>query len=188
LGSVGGSGAGILGSPGGQDGVLEASRPPYHANMDAAVDAVLAPPSRRSKEAGPVPYRMSEAEHRAGTIRISAEGLACTKAICSYIHDTYGRFPGSTDAMHLMWVMQAHHIDSDYYDRFAAPVAWGRAQGPQMATWRGKNGKGAAQTQLCMGARRCGGSFGEERPGRGSRRGRTADRRIVPNRSRKGCA
>jgi hypothetical protein len=42
---------------------------------------------------------MSEIEHRAGTIRISAERLACTKAICNYIHDTYGRFPASTDAL-----------------------------------------------------------------------------------------
>jgi hypothetical protein len=36
---------------------------------------------------------------------------------CNYILDTYGRFPGSTDAMHLMWFMQAHHIDTDYHDR-----------------------------------------------------------------------
>jgi hypothetical protein len=51
------------------------------------------------------------------------EGLACTKAICNYIHDTYGRFPSGTDAMHLMWLMQAHHIDTDHYDRFFGPGA-----------------------------------------------------------------
>jgi hypothetical protein len=70
--------------------------------MDAAVDAVLAPPSPSSKETGPLPHRISAAEHRAGTVRLSAGELACTKAICNYIHDTYGRFPGGTDAMHLM--------------------------------------------------------------------------------------
>jgi len=36
--------------------------------------------------------------------RTSAERIACTKAICHYIHDTYGRFTGGTDAMRLMWV------------------------------------------------------------------------------------
>ena len=82
-----------------------------------------------------MPHRISEAEHRAGTVRLSAEGLACTKAICSYIHDTYGRFPGGTDAMHLMWVMQAHHIDTSYYDRFFGPGAYGRAHAAHMATW-----------------------------------------------------
>ena len=84
--------------------------------MDAAVDAVF---SRAPREgAAAVPHRMSNEAHRAGAIRLSAEGLACTKAVCNYIYETYGRFPGATDAMHLMWVMQAHHIDTDYYDRF----------------------------------------------------------------------
>jgi hypothetical protein len=128
-------GATTTSNPIGLDGVFEASCPPYHVSMDADVDAVLAPPPRGSKETGPVPYRMSEAEHRSGTIRISAEGLACTKAICNYIHDTYGRFPGSTDAMHLMWVIQAHHIDTDYYDRSFGPGAYGPAQAAHMTAW-----------------------------------------------------
>jgi len=96
---------------------------------------VLAPPSPGSKETGPVPHRISEAEYSAGTVRLSVEGLACTKAICNYIHDTYGRFPGGTDAMHLMGVMQAHHIDTDYYDRFFGPGAYGPAHAAHMATW-----------------------------------------------------
>jgi hypothetical protein len=131
---VAANGAATSGNPVGMDGVFEASCPPYHASMDAAVDAVLAPPCG-SGEAGPVPYRMSEAEHRAGTVRVSAEGLACTKAICNYIYDTYGRFPGSTDAMHLMWVMQAHHIDTDYYDRFFGLGAYGPTHAAHMGNW-----------------------------------------------------
>jgi hypothetical protein len=132
---VAANGGAAFGNPIGLDGVFEASCPPYHQTMDAAVDAVLAPPSTGGKETGPVPHRMSEAEHRAGTVRLSAEGLACTKAICDYIHDTYGRFPGGTDAMHLMGVMQAHHIDTDYYDKFFGPAAYGPTQAAHMATW-----------------------------------------------------
>lgn len=37
---------------------------------------------------------------------MSPEGIACTKAVCNYIFDTYGRFPGAVDAMHLMWFLQ----------------------------------------------------------------------------------
>jgi hypothetical protein len=124
-----------FGNPVGLDGVFEACCPPYHPTMDAAVDAVLAPPSPGRKETAPVPHRMSEAEHRAGALRISPEGIACTKAICNYIFDAYGRFPGGTDAMHLMWVMQAHHIDTDYYDRFFGTGAYGPAQATHMAIW-----------------------------------------------------
>jgi hypothetical protein len=37
--------------------------------------------------------------------------------------------------MHLMWMMQAHHIDTDYYDRFFGPGAYGPAHVAHMATW-----------------------------------------------------
>jgi hypothetical protein len=120
-------------NPVGLDGVFEASCPPYHADMDAAVDAFVA--SRGGAAAKAVPHRMSDAEHRAGTVRISAEGLACTKAICTYIYETYGRFPGTTDALHLMWVMQAHHIDTDYYDKFFGPGTYAETHAAHMATW-----------------------------------------------------
>lgn len=128
----GGSG---FGNPIGLDGVSEASCPPYYATMDAAVEAVLSPAPREAT--APVPHRMGDEEHRAGTIRVSPEGLACTKAVCNYIYDTYGRFPGATDAMHLMWVMQAHHIDTDYYDRFFGGDAYGPTHAAHMATWHG---------------------------------------------------
>ena len=59
--------------------------------MDAAVEAALT--------------RLSRAEP---VVEISDEGLACTKAVCAYVHDTYGRFPATVDTMHLMWLMQAH--------------------------------------------------------------------------------
>jgi hypothetical protein len=128
--------AAVLPNPIGLDGVLEACCPPYYPNMDAAVDAVLAPVSRRgSQPTGPVPFLISEEEYRAGTVAPSDEGIACTKAICNYVLDTYGRFPGGVDAMHLMWFMQVHHIDTDFYDRFFRPGAYGPTQADHMATW-----------------------------------------------------
>src|SRR5215471_9495931 len=100
--------------------------------MDAAVDAVTTSMMRTGsgssgclEQRPPVSYLMSEAEHRDGTVEISAEGVACTKAVCNYIHETYGRFPGCVDAMHLMWVFQAHHLDTDFYDRFFRRGAYG---------------------------------------------------------------
>jgi hypothetical protein len=122
-----------FGNPVGLDGVVRASCPPWYPTMDAAVDAFFSRPPREPASAAP--HRMSEEEHRAGAIRLSAEGLACTKAVCNYIHETYGRFPGGTDALHLMWVMQAHHIDTEYYDRFFGSDAYGPQHAAHMATW-----------------------------------------------------
>jgi hypothetical protein len=49
--------------------------------------------------------------------RDSKEAIACTKDICNYVFDTYGRFPAHVDAMYVpgVWV-QAHHLDLEYYD------------------------------------------------------------------------
>jgi hypothetical protein len=92
-------------------------------------------PAALPEVVGPVPYRMPAAEHRKGVVGISDEGIACTKAICNYILETYGRFPGTVDAMHLMWLIQAHHLDTDFYDRFFRPGAYGPTHAAHMATW-----------------------------------------------------
>jgi hypothetical protein len=116
-----------LANPVGLDGIFQAYRPPYFPTMDAAVDALLNPLLRHAPaQPEHVPYLMSDAEHRSGTVEITEEGIACTKSICNYIYETYGRFPGSLDAMHLMWFLQAHHLDTDYYDRFFHPGTYGR--------------------------------------------------------------
>jgi hypothetical protein len=132
----------VLANPVGLDGIFQAYCPPYFSSMDAAVDAVLIPLSRKSSGSpesaqppGPVPYLMSDGEHRNGTVEISDEGIACTKAICNYIYETYGRFPGALDAMHLMWFLQAHHLDTDYYDNFFRPGVYGHTHAAHLATW-----------------------------------------------------
>jgi hypothetical protein len=56
-------------------------------------------------------------------VEISDEGLACTKAVCTYLYETFGRFPARVDTMHLMWLMQAHHLDLDFYDSLFGPGA-----------------------------------------------------------------
>ena len=119
------NGVAALAHPVGLDGIFEGYCPPYFATMDAAVDALLTPLLRTSRPTAdpsdgkrpPVPYLMTDAERREGCVEMSPEGLACTKAVCNYIFDTYGRFPGAVDARHLMWFLQAHHLDISYYDR-----------------------------------------------------------------------
>ena len=135
-------GVSALANPVGLDGIFEGYCPPYFPSMDAAVDTVLtpmlrtgSPPAEPVQPQGPVPYLISDAEHRDGAVEISEEGIACTKAVCNYIHETYGRFPGNVDAMHLMWFMQAHHLDTDYYDRFFRPGAYGATHAAHMAKW-----------------------------------------------------
>jgi hypothetical protein len=130
----------VMANPIGFDGIFQAYCPPYFPSMDAAVDAALTPALRTSQARtkptpDAFPYLISEAEHRDNTVAVSDEGIACTKAICNYIYETYGRFPGGIDAMHLMWFMQVHHLDTDYYDRFFRPGAYGPTHAAHLGTW-----------------------------------------------------
>ena len=34
-----------------------------------------------------------------------------------------------------MWLMQAHHLDTDYYDRFLRPGGYGATHAAHMARW-----------------------------------------------------
>jgi hypothetical protein len=127
----------VLSHPIGLDGIFQAYCPPYYPSMDAAVDALLTHWLDKDVPAPPgyVPYLMPDAEHYDNTVKISEEGIACTKAVCNYIYETYDRFPGSLDAMHLMWMMQAHHLDTAYYDRFFRSGACGHTHASHLSTW-----------------------------------------------------
>jgi hypothetical protein len=130
-----------LANPVGIRGVFEAYCPPFFGSMDAAVDAVVARLRRKDAGAasppqpGPTPYTMPDAAYRDAIIEVSDEGIACTKAICNYIHDTYGRFPATVDAMHLMWLMQSHHLDLDFYAKHFKPGACGPTHLAHMERW-----------------------------------------------------
>jgi hypothetical protein len=136
---VGAADQGAGANPVGLDGVLEGFCPPYFPSMDAAVDAALVRISQ-ARASETQPYTMPTAEYRDAIPRAPSDaGLACTKAVCRYIHETYGRFPASVDTTHLMWFMQAHHLDPDYYRKFFHPGALGPTHVAHMAAWHGDN-------------------------------------------------
>lgn len=112
--------------PVGLDGIFEGACPPYHADMDAAVDFVLeqrwgsrgifSAPERR-----PIPWRRTEIAH--GVPRPSEEAIEATKTLCRYIWNTYGRFPATLDPFLMTVWYQAAHLDIEFYDRYYPPEA-----------------------------------------------------------------
>jgi hypothetical protein len=113
-------------NPVGIDGVLQGLCPPYVASMDDAVDQLLA------EKYGPGgmysdlnvfkrPY-LSESiaqDYLQNASHYSVQAVAYAKQICSYIFDTYGRFPAHCDAFHVpgIW-LQFSHLELEYYEKF----------------------------------------------------------------------
>jgi hypothetical protein len=130
----------VLPNPVGLDGVFEAYCPPYYPSMNAAVDAVVAakwgPGGIFTSDGGPVPLRQRQVLQEEVPVSPD-EVVQITKDLCNYIHTTYARFPAQLDAMNMCMWLQAHHLETDYYDRFMQPGAYHRAIAQHMQVWHG---------------------------------------------------
>jgi hypothetical protein len=126
--------------PVGLDGIFEGACPPYHADMDAAVDFILgqrwgpngifSAPERR-----PLPWRTSEIAR--AVPRPSEEAIEATKTLCRYIWNTYGRFPATIDPFLMTVWYQAAHLDIEFYDRYYPPEAVPGHVRSHMRDWHG---------------------------------------------------
>ena len=110
-------------NPVGLQGVLEGFCPPHYRTMADAVDAVIDlkyGPAGLYKD--PKNYRSVFKDGKAATFleevpHYTPDVIACAKDVCTYIYETYGRFPAHCDAMHAPGVcVQAHVTDLGFYD------------------------------------------------------------------------
>jgi hypothetical protein len=128
----------VLPNPVGLDGIFEAHCPPYYPSMDAAVDAVVAAKWGQggifTGDGGPTPFRQPQLV--AEEVPVSPdEVVQMTKDLCNYIYTTYGRFPARLDAMNMCMWLQAHHLETDYYDCFLQPGAYHEAIAKHIQVW-----------------------------------------------------
>ena len=108
--------------PVGRDGVFQAFVPPYHANMADAVDAYLE--TKWSQYAPDKPKAYLEPDRVVSQIqRPDAETIQIVKDYCTYVHETYGRFPAHIDPMYQRLCCQAQHVDPDFYAEYYPPGA-----------------------------------------------------------------
>lgn len=117
----------------GRDGLFHSFCPPYYKNMNEAVEA-FNDLKWTNWKSHPMPYRNPEAVIKE-IERPSKEEIQIVKDICSYIYDTYGRFPAFSDPMFLRFMVQAHHLDLDFYDKFYPPGAYTESHKNHFKLW-----------------------------------------------------
>jgi hypothetical protein len=120
--------------PVGRDGTLEGLCPPYVANMSEAVDRYLQTWSAASGKASA--FQNAEDVMRARPLP-TPETVEIVKAFCTYVHETYGRFPAFIDPMFVRLVFQAHHLDVDFYDQHYRGDPLSDRHREHMARWHG---------------------------------------------------
>jgi hypothetical protein len=126
-----------LPNPTGLPGVFEAFCPPHFADMAAAVEALA------QRKFGPggvfnpaTPGAWSESDRiRASAQPYTDDFKACVAHQSQYIHDTFGKFPGTVPSLFIMNYVQAQHIDLDFYDRLFKPGAYLSTHAEHLAVW-----------------------------------------------------
>jgi len=126
-------------NPVGLDGVYEALCPPYYPDMHAAVEAFV---ERKFGSGGaydpgiPGPWQESEAMKRT-VAPYSGEFVDCMSEVARYIHGKYGKFPGIRSTIMLPGFVQAHHIDTDFYDAHYRKGAYLDSHAHHLERWHG---------------------------------------------------
>jgi hypothetical protein len=124
-------------NPVGLDGVYEALCPPYYPDMHAAVKAFVerkfGPAGAYAAEAGG-PWRDATAVKRS-VEPYSPEFVDCLSEVAQYIHDRHGKFPGTRSTIVLPGFVQAHHIDTGFYDAHYRDGAYLRTHAEHMERW-----------------------------------------------------
>jgi hypothetical protein len=124
-------------NPTGLEGVFEAFCPPHHPDMAAAVEAFAA---RKFGPGGPyhrdTPGAWSDSPGVRGSAQVhSPEFKACVSLQAQYVHDTFGKFPGTVPSLMILNYVQAHHLDLEFYDQFFRPGAYLRTHAEHMQAW-----------------------------------------------------
>ena len=123
----------VLGLP----GVFEPPVPPFVPNMRAAVEAVVA---RKFGAGGPFsagtggPYKENAAVRASGA-EIDAEAIDITVLMADYILATFGRFPATIPPVFVKTFLQAHRLDTGFYDTHFAAGGYLRTHAAHDANW-----------------------------------------------------
>ncbi|HKX75973.1 MAG TPA: hypothetical protein VJR05_11370 [Acidimicrobiia bacterium] len=127
----------ITPNPVGLAGIYEALCPPNYPDMRAAVEAFV---DRKFGPGGsydpdtPGPWLDSPAVKRT-VAPYQPEFVDCMTEVAQYLYDKYGKFPGTRSTIMLPGFVQAHHLDTDFYDTHYQPGAYLETHAHHMERW-----------------------------------------------------
>lgn len=117
--------------------VFKPFAPPYYPTMKEAVrafvDAKFAPGTGIFRGA-PNAWR-DPATVQSAIPEYSEANVEAVIAYCDYVMDHYGQFPANYGPFRTLMAFQAHHIDTDFYDRFYRDGAYTPAHADHFANW-----------------------------------------------------
>jgi hypothetical protein len=121
----------------GLDGVYEALCPPYYPDMHSAtkvfVERKFGPGGAYDPDV-PGPWKDS-ARTKSTVARYGTDFIDCIAEVAQYMYDKYGKFPGIRTTIMLPGYVQAHHIETDFYDKHYMQGAYLDTHRRHMEDW-----------------------------------------------------
>jgi len=121
----------------GLKGLFEGHCPPYFSSMRSAVDSVV---KRKFGKAGPFnnktpgPYK-NNAKVRASAAEMNEEFIECVTTMSQYIYDQFGKFPATVPSMFSLMYLQAHQLDTDFYDHHQSAGSYLKTHANYAKNW-----------------------------------------------------
>jgi hypothetical protein len=130
-----------LPNPVGLDDRYEGLCPPYYPDMRAAVEELI---ERKFGPGGAYDPETAGPWEDSGTVKGTVvpyddEMIECLGEIAQYVYDKHGKFPGTVPTMVMPGCVQAHHIETDYYDAHFKGDAYLDTHAEHMRRWHGEN-------------------------------------------------
>ena len=124
-------------NPTGLTGVMEGFCPPHYRDMRSAIEALC---DRKFGPGGPFnpdtpgPWKDSLKVRSAAQVH-DERFRECIALQAQYVYDQFGKFPGTVPSIFSIMILQAHHLDLDFYDKFYKPGAYLKTHANHMRRW-----------------------------------------------------
>lgn len=133
----------IVPNPVGLDDVFEGLCPPYYSDMRTAVEAFV---ERKFGPEGAYDPGTGGPWKESGRVKktvspYSDEMVDCLGEIAQYVYNKYGKFPGTIPTIVLPGYVQAHHLDTEFYDIHYQPGAYLETHAHHSEIWHSKKNK-----------------------------------------------
>lgn len=128
--------AGARSNPVGIAGLWEGPCPPFVPTMEQAVlDLVRSKFGVGGTYANPSNRPWVASDRRIAIAQHTERTIDAVTSFCTYVYETYGRFPAHVDAFKTVTAFQAHHADLAFYDKFYPGEAVSEAHRHHHETW-----------------------------------------------------
>ena len=121
----------------GLEGIFEGHCPPHFKDMRAAVESVV---ERKFGTSGPFNARTPGPYKETGSVRgsaaqMNAEFIDCVSLMAQHVYDKFGRFPATVPAVFNLMYLQAHKLDTGFYDEHFTSSAYLKTHADHDHNW-----------------------------------------------------